>query len=141
MSIFGVFLVCIFLCSDWIRRNTEYLSIFNPNAEKYGPEKLKIWILFTDWQWNKRNEESFPFIVPGKCLIAGLSLKYKMSPVLQFIKSKKEFERYKNYKMKWWYEMKCGNFKNTTIIYLYNNESIILSNQSLNWMPVFFVTK
>ena len=33
------FLVCIFPHSDWIRRNTKYLSEFSPNAWKYGPEK------------------------------------------------------------------------------------------------------
>ena len=33
------FLVRILSHSDWIRRNTEYLSVFNPNTEKYGPEK------------------------------------------------------------------------------------------------------
>ena len=27
--------------------NTPYLSIFNPNAGKYGPEKLRIRMLFT----------------------------------------------------------------------------------------------
>ena len=25
--------------SDWIRRDTEYLSVFSQNAGKYGPEK------------------------------------------------------------------------------------------------------
>ena len=34
MFIFGVFLVCIFPYSDWIRRDTEYLSVFCPNAAK-----------------------------------------------------------------------------------------------------------
>ena len=24
--------------SDWIRKDQEYLSVFSPNAEKYGPE-------------------------------------------------------------------------------------------------------
>ena len=36
--------------SDWIRRDTEYteyLSVFSPNAGKYGPEKLRIRTLFT----------------------------------------------------------------------------------------------
>ena len=33
------FQVRIFLHSDWIRRNTKYLSVFSPNARKYGPEK------------------------------------------------------------------------------------------------------
>ena len=31
--------------SDWTR--TEYLSVFSPNAGKYGPEKTPIWRLFT----------------------------------------------------------------------------------------------
>ena len=39
VSKYGVFLVCIFAHSDWIRRDTEYLSIFNPNAGKYRPDK------------------------------------------------------------------------------------------------------
>ena len=33
------FLVRIFRHSDWIRRDTSYLSVFSPNAGKYGPEK------------------------------------------------------------------------------------------------------
>ena len=33
------FLVRIFPHSDWIRRDTEYLSLFSPNAGIYRPEK------------------------------------------------------------------------------------------------------
>ena len=33
------FLVRIFPHSDWVRRDTEYLSVFSRNTEKYGPEK------------------------------------------------------------------------------------------------------
>ena len=33
------FLVRIFPQSNWIRRDTEYLSVLSPNAGKYGPEK------------------------------------------------------------------------------------------------------
>ena len=33
------FLVRIFPHSDWIQRDTKYLSVFSPNARKYGPEK------------------------------------------------------------------------------------------------------
>ena len=33
-----LFLVRIFLYSDWIRRDTAYLSVFSPNTGKYGPE-------------------------------------------------------------------------------------------------------
>ena len=35
------FLVHIFSHSDWIRRDTKYLSVFSPNAGKYGPEKTR----------------------------------------------------------------------------------------------------
>ena len=33
------FLVRIFPHSDWIRRDTPYLSVFSPNVAKYGPKK------------------------------------------------------------------------------------------------------
>ena len=33
-----LFLVCIFLYSDWIRRFTRWISVLSENAEKYGPE-------------------------------------------------------------------------------------------------------
>ena len=49
VSIFGVFLVRIFPDSDWIHRDTSYLSVFSPNAGKSGPEKLRIWTRFTQW--------------------------------------------------------------------------------------------
>ena len=32
-------LVCIFQHLDWIRRDTSYVSVFSPNAGKYGPGK------------------------------------------------------------------------------------------------------
>ena len=58
-------LVCIFPHSDWIRRYTPYLSVFSPNAGKYGPEKTPyldtfhavnlafaiITILVKHWKW------------------------------------------------------------------------------------------
>ena len=34
-----LFLVRIYPYLDWIRRYTEYLSVFSPNVGKYGPEK------------------------------------------------------------------------------------------------------
>ena len=49
VPVFGVFLVRIFPHSDWIRRDTPYLSVFSPNPEKYRPEKLWIRTLFTQW--------------------------------------------------------------------------------------------
>ena len=47
MYVFGIFLISIFLHWDWIRRDTEYLSVFSPNAGKYWPENLQILTLFT----------------------------------------------------------------------------------------------
>ena len=47
--VFWVFLVRIFPRSDWIRRDTPYLSEFSLNAEKYRPEKHQIRTLFTHW--------------------------------------------------------------------------------------------
>ena len=46
MSVFGVFLVSIFPHLNWTRRETEYLSVFSSNAEKYGPGKIGIRTLF-----------------------------------------------------------------------------------------------
>ena len=34
-----LFLVLIFPHSDWIKKDTPYLSVFRPNAGKYRPEK------------------------------------------------------------------------------------------------------
>ena len=48
--LFGVFLVRIFPHSDWIQRNTPYLSVFSPNTAKYGPGKLRIRTLSTECQ-------------------------------------------------------------------------------------------
>ena len=40
-------LVMSYLGDDRIRRDKEYLSVFSPNAGKYGPQKLQIRTLFT----------------------------------------------------------------------------------------------
>ena len=40
------FLVRIFPHSDWTRRDTSYLSVFSPNAGKYGPEKTPYLDIF-----------------------------------------------------------------------------------------------
>ena len=37
----------IYLHSDWIWRDTSYLSVLSPNTGKCRPEKLRIWTLFT----------------------------------------------------------------------------------------------
>ena len=51
VSVCGVLLVRIFPHSDWILKDTPYLSVFSPNAGKYGPEKLRIRTLFRQWKW------------------------------------------------------------------------------------------
>ena len=56
VSVFRVFLVSIFRHSNWIRRYTEYLSVFSPNAGKYGPEKLLIRTLFTQCQTRRSHQ-------------------------------------------------------------------------------------
>ena len=42
-----------------IRTDTKYLSEFIPNAGKCGPEKLRIWTLFTQCQYHLLTEGSF----------------------------------------------------------------------------------
>ena len=38
VSVFGIILVRIFPHSDWIRRDTPYLSVFSPNADQNNSE-------------------------------------------------------------------------------------------------------
>ena len=47
MSVFGVIPVRVYPHSDWIRK---YLSVFCPNVEIYGPEQLRLRILFMQWK-------------------------------------------------------------------------------------------
>ena len=54
------FLVRIFLHSDWIRRHTEYISVFNPNVGKYGPEKNSA---FGHFSRNERFSRSRNFVI------------------------------------------------------------------------------
>ena len=42
------FLVRIFPYSDWIRKDAPYLSVFSPNARKYGPKKNFVFGHFSD---------------------------------------------------------------------------------------------
>ena len=37
--------------------NAERYSVFSPNAGKYGPEKLRIWRLFTQWKCSCNQNE------------------------------------------------------------------------------------
>ena len=71
--VFGVFLVRIFLHSDWIRRVTPYLSVFSLIAGKYGPEKLGIWTLIMQWilvkQVNKWRWRNYSNVVSKVCYV------------------------------------------------------------------------
>ena len=49
VPIFGIFLVCIFPHLDWKQREYGVFFVFNPNAGKYGPEKLRVRTFFTQW--------------------------------------------------------------------------------------------
>ena len=52
------FLVRIFLHSDWIRRDSKYLSVFSPNAGKCGREKT-----LTKWYWKRKPIEIGTFFI------------------------------------------------------------------------------
>ena len=87
VSIFGIFLLRIFSHSDWIRRDTDYLSVFSPNAEKCGPEKRWIRTPFTQWQGriDKRNywkKERIYYRTTSMCLSSCLVLKNVFIPSL-----------------------------------------------------------
>ena len=61
VAVFRVFLVRIFPHSDWIQRDTRYLSIFSLNVGKCSPEKIPIRTLFTQWSSTNFNWNSNSF--------------------------------------------------------------------------------
>ena len=60
-----LFLVRIFLHSDRIRRDTSYLSVFSPNAGKFGPE-LTPYLNIFHGVWDSLKISQFPKIVSLK---------------------------------------------------------------------------
>ena len=67
VSVFGVFLIYIFPHLDRIRRYTLYL-VFSPNTGKYGPEKLQIRTLFTQYVcWKINDSDEFHTV---KCIVS-----------------------------------------------------------------------
>ena len=58
VSVYGVFLVRIFPHSDWIWRDTPYLTVCSPNAGKCKPEILRIRTLFTQWKYFRESSVS-----------------------------------------------------------------------------------
>ena len=54
-----LFLVRIFLYSDWIRRFTPWISVFSPNTGKYGPEITPYLDFFVQcWVTTKTSEQN-----------------------------------------------------------------------------------
>ena len=65
----------IFLCWDWIWRVTPILSVFIPNARKYGPEKLSIRTIITQC--------NVPiYFNASKCSIVNVSKYYHWWPLV-----------------------------------------------------------
>ena len=60
------FLVRIFPYSDWIRRNTSYLSVFSPNRGKYGPERTPYFDTFHTVE--TFNKLQFFIFGPNQCI-------------------------------------------------------------------------
>ena len=85
MSVFGVFLVCIFSHLDWIQRDTSYLSIFSPNARKYGLEELRTWTSFTKWFIDTVKKLPNFDTFPKKNLKKLTGAKFKQTELLQTI--------------------------------------------------------
>ena len=56
----GIFLVRNFPHSDWIRRDTEYLSVFNPNVGKYA-----VWVMM----YFNRQSLKFPYISKDSTMV------------------------------------------------------------------------
>ena len=65
LSVFRVFLVRISPYSDWIRRNTPYLSVFSPNVGKCGLVKLRIRTPFMQWLLHSVSVPLFELNVDG----------------------------------------------------------------------------
>ena len=55
-----VFLVRILPHSDWMRRDTSYLSVFSPNAGKYEPENVSCNVLMISMFWQYFVKEVLP---------------------------------------------------------------------------------
>ena len=102
MSVFRVFLVLNFSHSDWIWRDTPTLSVFSPNAGKYGPEKLRIRTLFMqrialaelikviiELRWNVRSIHlwmiSECFCRNGKCFTYVEQTKFEQKVNFEFV--------------------------------------------------------
>ena len=88
------FLVHIFPHSDWIRRDTSYLSIFSPNAGKYRPEKIPYLDTFhavSELKYFKsmsNSEDSFLdllVIIKTKSLRLSYLKRQMSSPLLQYL--------------------------------------------------------
>ena len=80
------FLVRIFRHSVWIRRDTSNLSVFSPNAGKYGPEKTPYWDTFHAVFINKWRSSFFASTeeCPVNLSVLELWWKFSKTPVQKF---------------------------------------------------------
>ena len=72
MFIFGVFLVRIFPHSEWIPRDTEYLSVFSPNARNTDQKNSEYWHF-------SRSETFSESQIIVKYILANISLKLSIT--------------------------------------------------------------
>ena len=90
-------LVRIFSHSDWLRRDTKYLSVFSPNAGKHGPEKTpyldtfhaenNLWMLF-EFDKNQKHENDVNlFGLFSACFFFTLLCNVKSSRSQMFFKT------------------------------------------------------
>ena len=86
VSKYGVFLVRIFPHSDWIRRDTSYLSVFSPNAGKYELEKNSVFGQFSLSGLDRKWKGAGPLLnfcedIPSRFLNSGSTCNAETIPV------------------------------------------------------------
>ena len=74
-----------FLHSDWIRRDTEYLAVFSPNARKWGPEWLQIRTLFTQLKGSKCLLSNAKFVLQKVLTCENFSGKGRFQKIVIYI--------------------------------------------------------
>ena len=52
-------MVCVILRLDWIRRDTQYLSVLSSNAGKYGTRRTSVFEHFSRIVWYTSSSDSF----------------------------------------------------------------------------------
>ena len=104
----------------------SYLSVFSPNAGKYGPEKLRIRTLFTQW-WSLSSDE----IQLGMLMKSFCFRKYFM---ILSIKAYSEPSQSENFILDVWQDSEYTS----ELSYVFHNVKSYLSNIIL---PILFIVK